>query len=424
MKIIVLQAENIKKLKAVEIRPDGNLVQITGRNGQGKTSILDAIMWALRGASSIQAQPVRQGEHQARIRLEMGDIIVTRHFKPGKDGEITSSVTVENAEGAKFPSPQVMLDKLLGKLSFDPLEFSRMNPGAQLEVAKSFVPGFDFVAVEVADKQDREDRTALARRIKDVRAVADKITYALGTPDEKVDASALVDQMARAAQTNADIQTRKGNRAAAQVKVNTDREKAAELRAQAKMLTEEADALAAAAEELDCKIQNAEPLPEPVDVSKLKEQIDQANITNENVELKKRKAGYEDDIKKMELTVAKLDAAIEDRQKRKRDTIAAAKLPVQGLEFGDGQILMNGVPFEQSSDAEKLKVSIAIAMALNPKVRVIRVRDGSLLDEASMKLLEEMADQKDYQVWVERVDSSGKVGFVIENGQVVEHVGA
>ena len=43
MKIVQLTAENVKRLTAVSIAPDGNLVQITGRNGQGKASVLDAI---------------------------------------------------------------------------------------------------------------------------------------------------------------------------------------------------------------------------------------------------------------------------------------------------------------------------------------------------------------------------------------------
>jgi len=106
------------------------------------------------------------------------------------------------------------------------------------------------------------------------------------------------------------------------------------------------------------------------------------------------------------------------QEEEKAAKIAAAKMPVPGLSFGDGMVVLNGVPFDQASDAEQLRTSIAIAMALNPKLRVIRVRDGSLLDEESMKLLEQMADSKDYQVWIERVDGSGKVGFVLEDGLV------
>jgi len=93
-------------------------------------------------------------------------------------------------------------------------------------------------------------------------------------------------------------------------------------------------------------------------------------------------------------------------------------MPVDGLGFGDGIVTLNDLPFEQASDAERLRVSIAIAMATNPKLRVIRIRDGSLLDEDSMKMIAEMAKDGDFQYWIERVDSTGTVGIVLEDGEV------
>jgi len=82
---------------------------------------------------------------------------------------------------------------------------------------------------------------------------------------------------------------------------------------------------------------------------------------------------------------------MDQREVQKREAVASAKLPVDGIEFGDGEIMFKGVPFSQASDAERLTVSIAIAMAMNPKLRVIRVRDGSLLDDGSMAILAQMA---------------------------------
>jgi hypothetical protein len=94
------------------------------------------------------------------------------------------------------------------------------------------------------------------------------------------------------------------------------------------------------------------------------------------------------------------------------------------MTFGEDELLLNGVPFSQASDAERLRTSISIAIASNPKIRVMRVRDGSLLDEDSMGLLEKVAIDNDFQIWIERVDSSGKVGFVIEEGFVATNTGA
>ncbi|MGB9903497.1 MAG: AAA family ATPase, partial [Desulfotomaculales bacterium] len=128
MKIIRLQAENIKKLKAVEIVPEGNVVKITGKNEQGKTSVLDAIWWALAGTKNIQEQPIRKGENKANVTLDLGDLIVTRTFTP-----TGSYLKVENKDGATFKSPQAMLDKLIGELTFDPLAFAKSDSKKQVE---------------------------------------------------------------------------------------------------------------------------------------------------------------------------------------------------------------------------------------------------------------------------------------------------
>src|SRR5438874_2068433 len=98
MKIISLVAENIKKLRAVEITPDGEIVTISGRNGQGKTSVLDSIWWALTGTKHIQGEPIRKGETKARIKLDLGGLVVERKFTAAG-----STLSVESAEGARFP---------------------------------------------------------------------------------------------------------------------------------------------------------------------------------------------------------------------------------------------------------------------------------------------------------------------------------
>ena len=126
MKILKLTAENVKKLRAVEITPTGELVEITGKNGAGKTSVLDAIWWALAGTKHIQAVPIRTGATKARIRLDLGELIVERRFTP-----VGSTLTVEKADGARYTSPQGILDALLGALTFDPLAFVGQEPREQ-----------------------------------------------------------------------------------------------------------------------------------------------------------------------------------------------------------------------------------------------------------------------------------------------------
>src|SRR5659263_55539 len=129
MKIIKLTAENVKRLKAVEITPDGTVQVITGRNAQGKTSVLDAIWLALGGgaASKSTLKPIRDGEDHASVRLDLGDLVVSRTWTGDK-----TALTVTAADGARYTSPQGVLDALIGRLSFDPLEFTRLSARDQV----------------------------------------------------------------------------------------------------------------------------------------------------------------------------------------------------------------------------------------------------------------------------------------------------
>ena len=411
MKIVALQAENIKKLIAIEIRPDGNLVQITGKNGHGKTSVLDSIWWALAGAKYIQSVPIREGEDKARIMLDLGELIVTRTFKTSKKGEVTSAISVENAEGSKFGSPQKMLDDLLGQLTFDPLAFSRMDSKDQFNTLRKFVPDVDFDQIEEENKIDYVKRTDINRRAKEARTLADEIEVPAGLPDERIEDSRLVDKMEEAGNHNAGIEKEKADRVFLSACIETLRKEEADIVARIDQIDEEAT-------KLEDKRQAAPPLPKPIDISELREKIRNAGLINKQIEERERKKKLLEESRNYESISTLLTAKMEKREQDKRDAIKAAKLPVEGISFGYGEILLNDVPFEQASDAEQLRASIAMAMALNPQLRVIRVRDGSLLDEDSMNLISEMADDKDYQVWIERVDSSGKVGFVLEDGHL------
>ncbi|PIQ72342.1 hypothetical protein COV86_03525, partial [Candidatus Roizmanbacteria bacterium CG11_big_fil_rev_8_21_14_0_20_35_14] len=118
MKIINLQVENIKKLTAIDITPTDNMVLITGPNGAGKSSVLDSIVMALCGSKSIPAVPIKKGSDKGKVILNLGDYTITRSFT--KDN---SYLKIENSAGSSITSPQKFLDRIVGNISFDPLDF-------------------------------------------------------------------------------------------------------------------------------------------------------------------------------------------------------------------------------------------------------------------------------------------------------------
>lgn len=434
MKIIKLQSENFKRLVAVEITPAGNMVEITGKNGQGKTSVLDSIWVALAGLEGAPRQPIRKGELESRIILTLGsdkpELVVTRTFRPGKNSDITSKLTVESAEGARFPSPQAVLDKLLGAMSFDPLAFDRMSAKEQFGTLRALVPGVDFAAIDAANKADYDQRTATNRKAKEARAAAANIVVdPLLADGEIIGEAGLTERLEEAGKHNTDIETRKANRQRMQYDANEmkkaavrNREQAATLRAQADELDKNATTGLASAATIEQKIDAAGPLAEPIDTKALVGEITVARQKNELVQkhkaLKVQRRMLLEEATKAEAQADAISEAMDMREAGKRDAIAKANLPVAGIAFGEGEILLGGVPWNQASDAERLTASISMAMAMNPTLRIIRVRDGSLLDEDAMKLLAEMAAKNDSQIWIERVDSSGRVGVVLEDGRI------
>ncbi|MCA9244455.1 MAG: AAA family ATPase [Phycisphaerales bacterium] len=430
MKIVSLQAENVKKLVAVEITPDGNMVAITGRNGAGKTSVLDAIWWALAGASHIQSAPIRNGAKSARIRLDLGEIIVTRTFAKSADGEkVTTSLVVENADGARFPSPQKMLDDLIGALTFDPLAFTRMSPKEQLATLRQFVSGVDFDQIETLNKIAYDSRRDINRELKRLIAQRDAIEVAEGDLREHIDEDALVRELEEAGEHNAEIERRKAKRDQVAAEAEQADTRASELDAEIMELKEQiADLEHRARMQRDMathartRLAEAEALQEPIDTAALSDRIKGAREVNALIDAQDRaikaRDALEVQIAEKQTTVETLNAGMQERADAMAKAVSEAELPVAGIAFEEDHVTFNGVPLEQASDAEQLRVSVAVAAAMNPKLRVIRIRDGSLLDSVGMQLLGELADEQNLQCWIEKVDESGKIGFVIEDGHL------
>lgn len=399
MKIIRLEAENFKRLKAVEITPDGNLVVISGKNGAGKSSVLDAITAALGGTSSkTTPRPIRDGEDKAQIVLDLDDIVVTRTFSAG-----STKLTVKGKDGATFGKGQAKLDDLIGKLSLDPLAFTQLSDRDQLKTLLGLVElPFDPAALEAERAALFSQRTDVNRKVKELQAqVAGAPEVPQDTPDEEVSVSALLTEYRSAQDLNNRIEE-------AHLAAEGASNRAAQLRAE----LAEAEQSAADAQK---KADNA---PAPADVDAIQSQIDNAETINTNVRGLRRSKEITDALTVAQQEAVGLTDGLSEIDEQKADGLAAASFPVEGLGFDEEGVTYRGIPFKQASSAEQLRVSLAMAMALHPSLRVIRIADGSLLDSENLTLIEEMAVSQDYQVWLEMVSELDDFGVVIEDGQV------
>lgn len=421
MKIIKLEAENLKKIRAVEITPDGAVVQITGANGSGKSSVLDAIWYALAGKSNIPSEPIRHGEETARVRLDLGEIVVTRKFS-----DAGSNLTVETPEGAAYPSPQRLLDGLLGSLTFDPLAFARMTPKAQLETLRGLVPlDTDVGALDALNVADYDRRTEWNRTVRSLEERAKALSESLH-PDmdaTPVDVAALVATMNDAIARNTGLRDEAMQRRERQSRADAQADQLRAIDAEIQQLTARRADLAEFTQTEAAAIAALPPLPEPTDTTAIAGEITtgQAENLRRQTERQQREALVKigTDLKAATVESERLTAAIDTRTAEKQAAIARATMPVPGLSFGEGEVVFNDVPLAQASTAEQLRVSVAIGMAAKPRLRVLRIQEGSLLDENSLSMIADMAETAGYQCWIESVDTSGRVGIYLEDGAIV-----
>lgn len=417
-KITRLQADNFKKLSVIDIRPGSGVVPIRGRNAQGKSSTLDAIQAALGGKSVMPSRPVRNGADEGSIRIELDDgAVILRRFTVDGKGD---SIEITNAEGFKAPSPQKMLDSLFTSVAFDPLAFTRLPAKDQLQRLRGMVKlDVDVDALERKNADDYDKRRDLNRDLKTAETTLAQMPKHEGVPAEPVDEADLEAAINGAAQLNSQIERRKVNREQFQEALQRNRDRLAEIVQQILDLEAMREEYRANIAEQETQLANAEPLPEPIDVSEVQAALRAARQTNERITANKRHHAQELHLAALRSQVADLSAAMETRKAEIAASIERAEMPVPGLGFGDGEVLFNGLPLDQASSAEQLRVSTAIGMASSPKLRVMLVRDGSLLDDEGEKILADLAEQNDFQLWVEAVDTSGKVGIVLEDGAVV-----
>lgn len=423
-KIVKLTSENIKRLHAVEITPEGNVVVIKGKNGQGKTSVIDSIEYALGGDPS-DRMPVRRGEAKAKVIVDLGDIVVKRTFTAGGG----TALMVTDADGVKQTSPQAILDRLVGRLTFDPLNFARQKPPQQAETLRTLL-NLDFAASDKEREKVFNDRTTVNRDAKGLETRISAIPKVDGLPAQEESAAAiLVEQETAAAgnQANADqrlkLQTLKEAQEGRKNDLTATEQEIKDVEAKLVKIREDRDQLVIWVSENATLIEREEKAVAQLkdsDLTQFQTKISQVETQNRKIREQKQRAELVTQYKTKTAEAERLSTKIEELDSNKRKATTEAKYPIEGLMFdAAGGVTFNGIPFEQCSAAEQLKVSVSIGIALNPKLKVILIRDGSLLDTESMAVLCEMAKTADAQIWIERVQGDGETGVLIEDGRVI-----
>lgn len=390
-KIVRFEAENFKRLKAVEITPTGEIIELTGANAQGKSSIIDGIAATFGGASAVPPEPIHRGAKKGHVEIDVGAFRVRREFTTRGD-----RLKMIAADGTDIAKPQTELTRLCGgTLAFDPLSFMREKPAEQARILREMV-GLDTTEMDAASKAAYDARTTVNRDLKSATARRDVIKVPAGAPESEVSASYLLQRIADARKAN-DERDRQFRRA------GEIRQRMANLERDLERLAEELESIT---------------LGEPADTAALEDELTNLEARNRAARARVDADAIDNQIAALEAESKRYTDAIDDIAAKKKAMVEGASYPLPGLAVVDGVVTYNDLPLLQASQAEQLRVSTAIGMALNPRLHVMLINDGSLLDSTSLRMVAEMAKAADFQVWIERVDESGERGIVIEDGRV------
>jgi hypothetical protein len=438
--IVRLSIENVKQVRVMDVMPNRYVTKISGANGAGKTSALDAVFHALAPRKTITPTLLRQGEKKGFIRVETNTHIITRHLdQKGGTLEIESK-----SNKMLIKAPDDWLQEITGELGFDPLRFMRLKPEEQFDVLKGLVKlEADLDDLQLRNETDSRtitDRKAEARRLETLR---DHTVVDRNLPAEPINVDDLLSEARAISAFNTNIEAQRREREDETnvrnqlVRAIEERTKRInELRAELQRLEGANNSDSELLGKANATINAWKPLPEPKDRAAIDEQISASSATNARINSnnanREQQQRLDTEVKNIKDDLEKLEKNIRERKLTIARTLEKAKFPVPGLSFETQEegsagrerknpkkiVTYNGLPLSDASSAEQIRVSTAIGMAGKPEMRFLLIREGSLLDDNGWSILEEMAHEHGFQILAEQVDTSGKVGIFLQNGEV------
>lgn len=427
--VVGLDVESLHRIRLarVKLKPGGGLVKLTGRNGSGKTSLLRAVKEAFGGAGEVSELPLHADAETGLVRIQLtnGFTITRRITAENPKGYLT----VIAQDGGKHG--QRKLDEWLGSMSFDPLAFFTLKPERQAEILFSIGKDRDLKA-KLDDIRARHARIYAERtpHISEQQRCR-RVKRPEGERPEPVDVSASIAELQKlqALQRERGDLERQGQRIADELHrtagAMADRERAIEkLRAQLAAEERALEAQRAAHLRLQDELQNAQALlantPTVDDeIAAVQERLEQADAVNATLEPWKEFERAQEQLKAATTAADALTDQLGQLKSEELKLIAAAGIPVPGLTF-DAETcepLLNGFPLELASGGERIRLAVAVAIAVDPELRVCLVDEANDLDLEALQELDRLAQQHGFQVFACRIGLEGAGEIIVENGE-------
>ena len=414
VKISSLELENVKRVKAVRLEPSENgLTIIGGKNNQGKSSVLDAIAYALGGANFKPSNTKREGsmvDPHMKVTLSNG-IVVERKGK-------NSTLQVTDPSGKK--SGQALLDSFITTFALDLPKFINSNDKEKAKVLLQIIGIGDQLA-----QFDREEERLSQERLQVGRIAKEKVGHAEqmvqwdGVPKEPVSITDLIQEQQA-------ILSRNGMRQ--QWKAEYDKILADLMRTDDDIdrLTKQIADLAAKRTELEQKAKLASKSPKELEMestSEIEASIQNIESINAKVRdnLEKEKAQMEADSYTQKYR--ELNVAIDNLRYERMKLLEGSDMPLEGLSVENGLLVFNGQPWDNMSGSDQLRVATAIVRKIQPDCGFVLLDKLEQMDLDTLSDFGKWLEKEGLQAIATRVSTGEECTIYIEDGYSVDHSG-
>lgn len=405
VKINSLEIENVKRIKAVQLKPTANgLTVIGGKNNQGKTSVLDSIAWTLGGDKFKPSQPTRDGSvipPHLKVTLDNG-LIVERSGK-------NSSLKVIDPNGNK--GGQQLLNEFVEQLALNLPKFMEQTSKEKAQTLLKIIGVGDMLyTLETEEQTLYNQRHSIGVIADQKEKFAKEMQEYKGVPSEPVTATDLIKKQQDILARNGENQRKREQRD--QYEKELVEAQTAFKNAQARLKQAEQNAMVAR--------KSAENL---VDESKSELEASIADIENINVKIRANldKQRAEDEAKGYREQYDELTARIKKTRQAKTDLLKNANLPLEGLSVEDGELTYQGQKWDNMSGSQQLIVSTAIVRKLNPNCGFVLLDKLEQLDTDTLKSFGEWLEEQGLQAIATRVSTGDECSIIIEDGKTLEN---